>query len=126
MEALQKEIKRALEERAGGRREDRQAKVLKIVREMTAHVFRQFLAGEISEKQMGECIRRGEADLQLILHWRRSEKQGRSERVCCLLCVRKGRRCICRRVSGTECSNCLCTGECRNRCPQEDHKPRNE
>ncbi|KAI5189205.1 bud site selection protein 31 [Nematocida minor] len=109
MNNFQKALKIAVYSSKGEKREHRQAEVLKITRERTGYVYNLFLSNRITRKEMGEHIRKGEADFSLIQHWR---KEKTKERLCCLLCIRKGKRCVCRKVKGIECSNCLCRGEC--------------
>lgn len=113
MNKFQKALKEALSDRETGKREHRQAEILKITRERTEYVYNLFLSKKISKKEMGDHIRKGEADISLLQHWIRNRETG--ERVCCLLCIRAGKRCVCRKVSGIECSNCLCKGECIKR-----------
>lgn len=109
MEYYKKEIKRVLQQKEIGKRELRQAEILKIIREMTEYVYNLFLLGKISQKQLGEHIKDGEADFTLIKYWRKNKEK----RICCILCIRKGKKCICRKVSGIICTNCLCDGKCQ-------------
>ncbi|KAI5138579.1 bud site selection protein 31 [Nematocida ausubeli] len=112
MEEFKKEIKRALSNRETQKREIRQAEILRIVRERTKYVYNQFKRQEITEKQMGEIARTEGAYFPLIKRWKESEEKGENRLICCLLCIRNGKRCICRRVPGIPCINCLCSGEC--------------
>ncbi|KAI5170828.1 bud site selection protein 31 [Nematocida sp. LUAm3] len=88
------------------KREVRQAKILKGIRERSERVFLSWKKGLLSNKELGRKIANEEADLNLIQAW----KKGLS--ICCVLCIRKGKRCICRKIQGIECVNCGCKGEC--------------
>jgi len=96
-------MEKALAARAG-KREARQAEILRVSRERTRCVYERWRENKITEKELGKRIRDGEADFNLVREWKRGHK------ICCMLCIRKGRRCICRRVEGIECANCKCTG----------------
>lgn len=89
------------------KREHRQAQVLRDSYLRTRDIFQQWTAGRLTDKELGQHLQAGRADLGLIQQWRRGHP------VCCLLCIRKGKRCICRRVKGVSCVNCLCQGECQ-------------
>ncbi|EIJ87511.1 uncharacterized protein NEPG_00115 [Nematocida parisii ERTm1] len=112
MEEFKKEIKRVLKDKDTGKRENRQAEVLKITRERTKYLYKLYQQNKITDKELGNYIRKEECDMLLIQHWKKAEKREVVKYVCCMLCIRKGRRCICRKVSGTVCTNCLCSGEC--------------
>lgn len=106
MEKWNREMEKALKETEKEKREMRQASILKVHRERTKYVFSLWKRKDITDKELGNYIREGKADLNLIRAWKKEEN------MCCVLCTRKGRRCICRKVKGIECTNCRCIGEC--------------
>ncbi|KAI5187439.1 bud site selection protein 31 [Nematocida homosporus] len=96
----------ALYNKTSGRREIRQARILQISRERTREAFLRWKQSLISKQDLAQLVREGKVDGNLIRAW----KKGMN--LCCVLCIRKGKRCVCRKVKGIICTNCLCSGEC--------------
>ncbi|OAG31966.1 bud site selection protein 31 [Nematocida displodere] len=104
IQTLTQAMDQAIKNTSTGKREHRQAEILRIARERTNYLYHQYVSGLLTDKELGGCIRRGEADLGLV----RARKEG--DTLCCLLCVRHGKRCICRKVTTAQCTNCGCLG----------------
>lgn len=95
--------------------------ILRSTRERTWQAYMHRKEGRITDKELGRMAEKDEVYFPLIQVWKKEEENIKAGTIkgylCCFLCIKKGKRCICRKSSSfisanvpPPCHNCHCPG----------------